>query len=44
MVALVLIYDDPVELGDLAQEEFMVRALSETLAWLLAPLQAEVWP
>ncbi|MEE8159847.1 MAG: recombinase family protein [Dehalococcoidia bacterium] len=34
------LYDD---LGDLPQEEFMVLAPGETLAWLLARLQAEVW-
>ena len=38
-----LLYDDPGELGDLPQEEFMVLAPSETLAWLLTRLQAEVW-
>ena len=37
------LHDDPVELGDLPQEEFMVLAPGETLAWLLARLQAEVW-
>ena len=44
---VVEVYDSPDplydELGDLPQEEFMVLAPGETLAWLLARLQAEVW-